>query len=127
MATSTLQAQDTALIWDRRASRSLVEIQPERGKSGIRHRRKYGEAELPEDRSFYFRGAEGKLNLRAHNLKLFTQIAVGLDDATWLRHLHRKDYSRWISETLKMKRSRMKLRQSRSESRFLHSESRPDL
>jgi len=33
-----------------------------------RHARKYAEGELGEDRSFYFRGPEKALNLRAHNL-----------------------------------------------------------
>jgi Family of unknown function (DUF5752) len=42
-----------------------------------------------------------KLNLRAQNLKLFVQIATGIDDATWLHHLRRQDYSRWIREALK--------------------------
>ena len=56
---------------------------------------------MPEDRSFYFRGPEGKLNLRAQNLMLFLQIAEGIDDATWLYHLHRGDYSRWFRDKIK--------------------------
>src|SRR5262249_51802469 len=36
-----------------------------------RHRRKYAEGELPPDLSFFFRGPEGKLNLRAQNLSMF--------------------------------------------------------
>ena len=54
-----------------------------------RHRRKYAEGDLPPDRSFYFRGPEGKLNLRAQNLILFLQLAEGVDDETWLYHLRR--------------------------------------
>src|SRR5439155_17447961 len=46
-----------------------------------RHVRKYAEGELPPDRSFYFRGPEKKLNLRAQNLKTFEQLAEGVDDA----------------------------------------------
>ena len=34
-----------------------------------RHLRKYAQGELGPDRSFYFRGPEGKLNLRAQNLR----------------------------------------------------------
>jgi hypothetical protein len=34
-----------------------------------RHQRKYAEGKLDEDRSFYFRGSEGRLNLRAQNLE----------------------------------------------------------
>jgi uncharacterized protein DUF5752 len=66
-----------------------------------RHSRKYAEAELPHDRSFYFRGTERKLNLRAQNLKLFGQIARGVDDATRSHHLRARDYSRWIRSALK--------------------------
>src|SRR5437763_1621565 len=40
-----------------------------------RHRRKYADGELPPDRSFFFRGPNGKLNLRAQNLQMFLQIA----------------------------------------------------
>jgi hypothetical protein len=66
-----------------------------------RHQRKYAQGELGEDKSFYFRGPEGKLNLRAQNLVLFMQLADGLDDATWLYHLARGDYSRWFGEAIK--------------------------
>jgi hypothetical protein len=66
-----------------------------------RHRRKYAEGELAPDRSFYFRGAQGKLNLRAQNLILFLQIAEGVDDGTWLHHLRAHDYSTWMREIIK--------------------------
>jgi hypothetical protein len=66
-----------------------------------RHRRKYSEGDLGPDRSFYFRGPEGKLNLRSQNLTLFVQLSEGLDDETWLHHLHRGDYSRWFREGVK--------------------------
>jgi len=67
----------------------------------MRHKRKYALGELGPDRSFYFRGPEGKLNLRAQNLFLFLQIADGVDDATWLHHLRRGDYSRWFADCVK--------------------------
>jgi HAD superfamily hydrolase (TIGR01484 family) len=66
-----------------------------------RHRRNYAHGELPEDRSFYFRGAQQKLNLRAQNLSTFVQLAEGVDDETWLYHLKRGDYSRWFRENIK--------------------------
>jgi hypothetical protein len=66
-----------------------------------RHRRKYAKGELGPDKSFYFRGPEDKLNLRAQNLVLFLQIAEGVDDATWLHHLRQADYSRWFAEAVK--------------------------
>jgi hydroxymethylpyrimidine pyrophosphatase-like HAD family hydrolase len=66
-----------------------------------RHRRKYAEGELGPDNSFYFRGAEKKLNLRAHNLATFVELASGVDEATWLFHLRHNDYSRWFREQIK--------------------------
>jgi hypothetical protein len=66
-----------------------------------RHRRKYAEGELPPERSFYFKGPEGKLNLRAQNLIIFRQIAEGVDDETWLHHLRQGDYSHWMETAIK--------------------------
>src|SRR5205807_10658221 len=66
-----------------------------------RHTRKYAAGELPPDRSFYFRGPKGKLNLRAQNLMLFLQLGEGVDDETWLYHLREGDYSRWFREFIK--------------------------
>jgi HAD superfamily hydrolase (TIGR01484 family) len=66
-----------------------------------RHIRKYAEGALPEERSFYFRGREGKLNLRAQNLMLFLQLADGIDDETWQFHLEQGDYSQWFRTCIK--------------------------
>ncbi len=66
-----------------------------------RHRRKYAEGQLPPERSFYFRGPEGGLNLRAQNLILFCQIAEGVDDNTWNFHLRNGDYARWFQDSIK--------------------------
>ncbi len=66
-----------------------------------RHRRKYAEGEIPEYHSFYFRGPQEKLNLRAQNLILFLQLGDGVDDATWLHHLRRGDYSRWFRDVIR--------------------------
>jgi hypothetical protein len=66
-----------------------------------RHRRKYAKGEMGATNSFYFRGPVGKLNLRANNLVMFLQIAEGIDDDTWLYHLNRHDYSRWIRVIIK--------------------------
>lgn len=65
-----------------------------------RHHRKYAEGLLIPERSFYFRGPEGKLNLRAHNLVLFLEIADGVDAGTWQYHLRRGDYSQWFGEVI---------------------------
>jgi hydroxymethylpyrimidine pyrophosphatase-like HAD family hydrolase len=66
-----------------------------------RHTRKYALGQLPPDRSFYFRGAEGKVNLRAHNLLQFIEIAAGIDDDTWAHHFRQGDYSRWFRDVIK--------------------------
>jgi hypothetical protein len=66
-----------------------------------RHLRKYAEGDLGADRSFYFRGDDGKLNLKAQNLIMFMQIADGIDDKTWDYHLRRGDYSHWFKECIK--------------------------
>ena len=84
---------------DSRATPS--EIPPPRLRERRRHRRKYAAGELPPERSFFFRGPQGKLNLRAQNLLLFLQIADGVDDETWMHHLRAHDYSRWLRELIK--------------------------
>ncbi len=66
-----------------------------------RHVRKYAIGELGPDASFFFRGPDARLRLRAQNLHLFVQIAEGVDDDTWLYHLHQGDYSRWMRESIK--------------------------
>jgi len=66
-----------------------------------RHKRKYAEGKLGPETSFFFKGPAGKLNLRAHNLNMFIQIAEGVDDETWLHHLRRGDYSQWMREAMK--------------------------
>lgn len=66
-----------------------------------RHIRKYAEGELPPDRSFYFRGPDNALNLRAQNLLLFAQIADGVDDRTWEFHRQAGHYSDWFRKIIK--------------------------
>jgi hypothetical protein len=66
-----------------------------------RHVRKYAEGELRPEKSFYFRGPEGKLNLRAQNLMLFLQLADGVDAETWLYHLRKGEYSAWFRTAIK--------------------------
>jgi hydroxymethylpyrimidine pyrophosphatase-like HAD family hydrolase len=66
-----------------------------------RHKRNYAQGELSPEQSFYFRGPEGKLNLRAQNLMTFLQVGEGVDDETWLFHARRGDYSRWFETMIK--------------------------
>src|SRR6202000_639641 len=77
-----------------------IEIPPPRHHH-LRHQRKYARGDMGEDKSFYFRGPQGALNLRAQNLALFVQIAGGVDDGTWEHHLKQGDYSRWFRDAIK--------------------------
>jgi hydroxymethylpyrimidine pyrophosphatase-like HAD family hydrolase len=94
-------AQGEALFWSRTAGQPFVfTIAPNRTQRR-RHQRKYAEGELPGNRSFYFKGPDHRLNLRARNLIAFIQMAEGVDDETWLYHLHQRDYSRWFRQAIK--------------------------
>ena len=66
----------------------------------IRHHRKYAEGDV-RYKSFYFRGPTGKHNLKAQNLSVFCQIAEGIGEETWMFHLRRNDYSRWMRDVIK--------------------------
>lgn len=91
-----------ALVWSRENPRfsRVVKIQP--GSTLIRrHRRKYAQGQLGPDNSFYFRGPQRKLNLRAQNLEIFLQLAQGIDDDTWVYHLQQGDYSSWFRNIIK--------------------------
>jgi len=92
-----------ALLWRRRPeAQDPVWLRTLGPKSEHRrHVRKYATGELGEDKSFYFRGPTGQMNLRAQNLALFIQLAEGVDDETWLHHLRIQDYSRWFREAIK--------------------------
>jgi hydroxymethylpyrimidine pyrophosphatase-like HAD family hydrolase/energy-coupling factor transporter ATP-binding protein EcfA2 len=94
-------ASGEAMVWFRDSGMmrrvSYIQSTAERK----RHRRKYAHGELGEDSSFYFRGPEQKLNLRAQNLSTFLQLADGVDDETWRHHLRCGDVSRWFREHIK--------------------------
>jgi len=66
-----------------------------------RHLRKYAEGKLGDDKAFFFRGAEGKLRLRATNLIMFLEMADGVDDETWEWHRARADFSAWVETSIK--------------------------
>ncbi len=66
----------------------------------IRHHRKYAEGDVRYN-SFYFRGPDGKHNLKAQNLNIFSQIAEGIGEDTWMFHLRRHDYSRWMRDVIR--------------------------
>jgi hydroxymethylpyrimidine pyrophosphatase-like HAD family hydrolase len=91
----------SALYWKvREPDTSVIRVELPRHER-TRHSRKYAEGNLGNTRSFYFRGREGKLNLRAHNLMLFVQLGDGVDDDTWQYHREQGDYSRWFRDEVK--------------------------
>ncbi len=99
---TTSLEQGELLLWMREKKSPPIRVRAYPSKmQGQRHHRKYAEGELPADRSFYFHGPEGKLNLRAHNLISFLQLADGVDDATWEHHLRQGDYAQWFRESIK--------------------------
>jgi HAD superfamily hydrolase (TIGR01484 family) len=94
--------QGEALVWDRPRKQPPLRVVLEPSRTDRRrHLRKYAEGSLPEDRSFYFKGPEGKLNLRAQNLIVFTDLADGVDEDTWLYHWRRGDVSGWLRKCVK--------------------------
>jgi hydroxymethylpyrimidine pyrophosphatase-like HAD family hydrolase len=102
MTTPTTLEPGEALVWPRHMTPHPFRLRSAPGRTERRrHQRKYAEGELGADKSFYFRGPEGALNLRAQNLTLFLQLADGVDDATWIHHLRRGDYSRWFRDAVR--------------------------
>ncbi|HSF25109.1 MAG TPA: HAD-IIB family hydrolase [Blastocatellia bacterium] len=95
------QRKGHTVVWSPRSGKAPFSMQIISGRvERIRHLRKYAEGDM-RNRSFYFRGPAGRHNLRAQNLVLFSQIAEGIDEETWLFHLYRGDYSRWFREAVK--------------------------
>jgi hypothetical protein len=91
-----------ALLWVLRRGEPPVLLQTRRAKSERRrHKRNYAQGELSPEQSFYFRGPEGKLNLRAQNLLTFLQLGEGVDEETWLFHLRRGDFSQRFESVIK--------------------------
>jgi len=96
-----LERGEAALAWLEPEPR-LVRFRVGRRRVGHRrHVRKYTEGELPPDRSFFFRGPTGALNLRAANLVRFVELAEGVDETTWGHHLRSGDYAKWLREQIK--------------------------
>jgi len=92
---------EAAIAWLGTTSRAQRFRVAKRRVQHRRHVRKYTEGELPPDRSFYFRGPAGALNLRASNLVRFVELAEGVDEPTWAWHLGQHDYSTWARQEIK--------------------------
>jgi hydroxymethylpyrimidine pyrophosphatase-like HAD family hydrolase len=91
-----------AVVWFTTTDLPAVKFKVEPSRIELhRHKRNYAEGDLGANKWFYFRGSEQKLNLKAQNLITFTQLAEGIDDETWLYHLHHQDYSQWLKDAIK--------------------------
>jgi HAD superfamily hydrolase (TIGR01484 family) len=93
--------QGRAVCWFPQQGEPPVSMKIMRGRAErIRHHRKYAEGNM-RHRSFFFRGPRNQHNLRAQNLTVFSLVAEGIDEETWLFHLRRGDYSRWFRASVK--------------------------
>lgn len=90
-----------ALLWSLR-DRQVIRLSAKPSRTEhYRHRRKYSEGQLENERRFHFRGPGNKMDLSVHNLNMFIQVAEGIDSETWQFHLKRGDYSQWFRNSLK--------------------------
>jgi HAD superfamily hydrolase (TIGR01484 family) len=109
-------SKDQALVWMRTAMQPPVVVErPANRSQHRRHSRKYAEGELNPERSFYFRGPEKKLNLRAQNVLIFLQIAEGVDDETLMYHFREGHFSEWFGTHVKDNEVGEKMRQLEKE------------
>ena len=90
-----------ALAWHRGEAEAAIVHTHQPRTERKRHLRKYAAGNLGAERSFYFRGPKGKLNLKAPNLFQFLQLADGVDDETWEYHRKRGHFSKWIRDQIK--------------------------
>jgi hydroxymethylpyrimidine pyrophosphatase-like HAD family hydrolase len=95
------KSKDQVVCWFASTGDAPFTMRVVRGQAErIRHHRKYAEGDVRYN-SFYFRGPAGKHNLKAQNLNVFCQIAEGIGEETWMFHLRRHDYSRWMREVIR--------------------------
>jgi len=95
---------ERVLFWRPQKRKKLAVVKVIEPRQSLkRHSRKYAEGQLDEAGSFYFHGPDDAMNLRAHNLMIFAQIAEGIDDKTWEFHLRAGDYSKWFRHQIRDK------------------------
>ncbi|MER8374328.1 HAD-IIB family hydrolase [Mesorhizobium sp. M1409] len=95
---------ERVLFWRPQKRKKLAMVKVIEPRQSLkRHSRKYAEGQLDEAGSFYFHGPDDAMNLRAHNLMIFAQMAEGIDDKTWEFHLRAGDYSDWFRHQIRDK------------------------
>ncbi|TWU02547.1 HAD family hydrolase [Stieleria varia] len=90
-----------ALAWRRGDERPVWFSRLAPRTDGQRHQHSYYDGEMDQELQFVFRGADKQLSLATANLKEFIKTAEGVDEATWLHHLHQHDYSTWFRDIIK--------------------------
>ncbi|BBX61240.1 phosphoglycolate phosphatase [Mycobacterium saskatchewanense] len=66
----------------------------------VRHRRKYADVRLPDERRFYFHGVDGQFVRPAATMDEFRSAISHLDQRALQYHLDRGDFSRWLEGTI---------------------------
>lgn len=64
----------------------------------VRHRQKYVDVPVTDDRAFLFRRARGAAAVRAHTLREFVAELKNLEPRDADGYCRRSDFSRWISD-----------------------------
>jgi hypothetical protein len=64
----------------------------------VRHRQKYVDVPVTDNRAFVFRGDRAAMAVRAHTLREFVTVLEHLEVAHAEGYLRRADFSRWISD-----------------------------
>ncbi|ESY98779.1 HAD-IIB family hydrolase [Mesorhizobium sp. LNHC209A00] len=116
---------DRVLFWRPGARKKITTVKVIEPRHSLkRHSRKYAEGQLDETGSFYFRGPDDAMNLRAHNLMIFAQMAEGIDDKTWEFHLRAGDYSKWFRHQIRDKDLARETAEAEKDSKLSADESR---
>ncbi|MGP4057303.1 HAD hydrolase family protein [Mycobacterium sp. 4D054] len=68
--------------------------------SHIRHRHKYADVALPQERRFYFQPTDGQAPAPAATMREFGEAMIRLAPETLRFHLERGDFSRWLRHTI---------------------------
>jgi hydroxymethylpyrimidine pyrophosphatase-like HAD family hydrolase len=89
-----------ALAWHRASSQAMWFKRFELPPRHYRHQHSYYDGEMDADLRFVFRGPEQKLELVAQNLRIFIQLARGIDNETWQYHLKRNDFGKWFADVI---------------------------
>ncbi|MER8805528.1 HAD-IIB family hydrolase [Mesorhizobium australicum] len=116
---------DRVLFWRPGARKKITTVKVIEPRQSLkRHSRKYAEGQLDETGSFYFRVPDDAMNLRAHNLMIFAQMAEGIDDKTWEFHLRAGDYSKWFRHQIRDKDLARETAEAEKDSKLSADESR---